>query len=178
MLWRNSDTAYGLPSKLLHWLIAALIFGLIGLGLYLENTKIGLDQLYLYGWHKATGVLAFSLILLRLIWRAASPPPPVLGNPGWQTTAAHWVHRLFYVGMVAMPISGWIASSATGFDMSFFGLFPIPFIAPTSELLEEVFFTLHGIIGKLLILLIVLHVAGAVQRQFVKQDGTLHRMWF
>ncbi|MCP5075011.1 MAG: cytochrome b, partial [Rhodobacteraceae bacterium] len=78
-----------------------LIFGLIGLGLYLHNTKIGLDELYLYGWHKAAGILAFCLILLRLIWRFVSPSPEVLGEPDWQSKAAHWVHRLFYLLMIA-----------------------------------------------------------------------------
>ncbi|MCP5086850.1 MAG: cytochrome b [Rhodobacteraceae bacterium] len=178
VLWRNSPDSFGLTSKLLHWVTAALVFGLIGLGLYLANTKVRLDQLHLYGWHKATGLLAFSLILLRVAWRIISPPPEVIGTAGWQSVVAHWVHRLLFVCTIAMPITGWVASSATGFEMSFFGLFSIPLITPVSERLEDVFFALHGIIGRLLILLIILHVAGALQRQFVKRDGTLKRMWF
>ena len=178
MRWRNTDTAFGLPSKLLHWALAVLIIGLIGFGMYIEDLKVSLDNLHLFNWHKALGILAFSLILLRLLWRFLSPPPPVLGPSGWQATAAHWVHRLFYILMVAMPLCGWIASSATGFEISFFGLFPIPLITPENEPVEMVFFAQHGIIGKLLIFLILLHVAGAMQRQFVKRDGTLRRMWF
>ena len=178
MSLKNTENSFGQVSKLLHWSIAICIFLLIGLGLYLENAKITLDQLYLFGWHKAFGMFTFVLILIRLSWTGLSPPPKPLGDDGWQMRIAHFVHRMFYLLMIAMPLTGWIASSASGFPMNFFGLFPIPAIAPESEWLENLMFAVHGIAGKLLIVLILLHIAGGIQRQLVKKDGTLRRMWF
>jgi len=175
---RNSPTTYGLVSKLLHWSIALNIFTLLGLGLYIKNTKITYDMIYLFGWHKSLGLLTFTLILLRVIWLFASSPPDPLGADGWQKKAAHLAHRSFYLLIVAMPVSGWIASSASGLPMDFLGLFPIPAIAPENEQLETVMFAVHGVVSKLLIFLLIVHIGAAFQRQFVKRDGTLRRIWF
>ena len=178
MVWRNSDTGYGLTAKLFHWSIALLILVLLGFGTYLAEVKISIAQLYLYGWHKSLGLLTFTLILLRIFWRFRSPTPPPLGEKNWQYSLAHYLHRFMYVLMVLMPLSGWIASSASGFPISFFGLFPLPLIAPESEQIETVGFEIHGLIGNLLLISIVLHLGGALQRHFVKKDATLKRMWF
>jgi len=178
MNWRNTNDSFGLIAKSLHWGLAVVIIGLIAFGMYLANARISVSQLHLYGWHKALGLLAFTFIILRVIWRILSPKPIPIDPENWQAKLANNIHWILYLLMVLMPLSGWIASSAAGFPMSFFGLFPLPAIAPTSERLEGFFFAVHGIAGKLLILSLLLHLAGALQRQFVKHDGTMGRMWF
>jgi len=176
--WRNTKTGFGLLGKLLHWGLALLIFEQIALGLYLANTKIGLSGLYLYGWHKALGMLALAFIILRVFWRLSSFMPEPHGPDNWQVQMAKALHRLLYLLMLLIPLSGWIASSASGFPMRFFGLFPLPVIVPVNETVEEISFAIHGYAGKLLIAVLLLHIAGALQRQFIKGDGTLRRMWF
>ena len=178
MLWKNTESGYSLVGKLLHWVLAIFIISQIGLGLYLENAKIGVADLYLYGWHKALGMLAFSLIFVRIFWRLSTTAPQPLGVQNFQAKLAKSLHRLLYVLMVVIPLSGWIASSASGFPMSFFNLFPLPAIAPVSEPIETAFFAIHDVAGKLLIVALALHMAGALQRHFIKRDATLHRMWF
>lgn len=178
MAWKNSETAYGFPARILHWLLALLIIGLLAFGIYLAEARIAIADLYLYGWHKALGILALALIALRLVIRFTNAAPSPPGPDNRQAIIARSVHRLLYLLMVLMPLSGWIASSASAFPMSFFGLFPIPAIAPQSELVEDLFFAIHGISGKLLIVALILHVLGALHRQFIKRDGTLRRMWF
>lgn len=178
MNWRNTDNNFGLTSKLFHWLLAGLIFGLLVFGMYLDNTKIGIADLYLYGWHKALGLLAFSLIILRVLWAQLSIKPAVLGPGNWQSKTAVLIHKSLYAMMLVMPLSGWIASSASGFPMSFFGLFPLPAIAPESERIEYIFFLVHGIAAKAMIVALILHISGAFQRHFIKRDNTLRRMWF
>ncbi len=178
MKWRNTDVSYGLTSKLFHWVLALLIIGLIAFGLYLDNAKIGIAELYLYGWHKALGLLAFSLIIPRVIWHFRTINPAPLGPDNWQAKLATQAHRILYFLMVLMPLSGWIASSASGFPMDFFGLFPIPAIAPVSERIEDLFFSIHGIAGTFLAVVVLLHIGGALQRHLIKRDGTLRRMWF
>ncbi len=178
MIWKNTNTGYSLIGKMLHWGLAALIIAQIGFGLYLENAKISIANLYLYGWHKAFGILALGLIILRVIWRLGSTTPQPLGPQNAQAKIAISLHRLLYGLMLVIPLSGWIASSASGFPMSFFSWFPLPAIAPVSEPIEDVFFAIHDIAGKLLILALLLHIAGALQRHFIKGDATLRRMWF
>lgn len=177
MRWKNSDAGFGLLTKLLHWSSAVLIFSLIALGLYLTNVKIHYTQLYLFGWHKAAGILALSLITLRFLWHRHSRPPRPLGI-SWQTKLARLVHGSFYLLLAIVPLSGWIASSASGFEISFFGLFPIPLIAPISETIEHRFFLVHWLTTRLLIGLLIAHIGGAVYRHGFKRDGTLRRMWF
>lgn len=177
MGWKNSDTGFGLFSKLIHWFSAVLILGLIGLGLYLTNVKIHYTQLYLFGWHKAAGMLALTLLILRYVWHLRSCPPHPIGA-GWQTTLARWVHGSLYLLLLIVPLSGWIASSASGFEMSFFGLFPIPFITSVSETVEHRFFWVHWAATRLLIVLLIAHIGGALHRHWVKKDNTLRRMGF
>jgi cytochrome b561 len=177
-LWRNSQTNFGLLTKLLHWGMAVLIFGLIALGMYLTNVKISISQLYLFNWHKAAGILALSLISARILWHLWSRLPHPLAAPLWQTRLARAVHVSLYVLLLAIPLSGWIASSASGFEMSLFGLFSIPFIAPTNAKIEDLFFEIHDICTSLLLVFLFLHIGGAMHRQFFKHDKTLRRMWF
>lgn len=175
-MWRNSPTAFGRTSRVLHWTMALLIVVLLILGTVLTRIQPNLSTLWLYGLHKTLGLTALGLGLVRLIWHRISPPPPPLGPAAhWQNRAARATHRALYVLMLAIPLSGWIASSATGLDVVIFGQITLPAIAPTSEAIENAGFAVHGVLTKLLMALLTLHIAGAVLRA-VKRDGSLSRM--
>ena len=175
-MWRNSPTQFGLASRLLHWTMAALILALLVLGTALGWIKPNLSTLWLYGLHKTMGLTALSLAAIRLIWHRISPPPPPLGPTAhWQNRAARATHLALYLLMLAIPLSGWIASSATGLDVVIFGQITLPAITPTSEALENAGFAMHGILTKLLLALLLAHIAGAVLRG-LKGDGTLRRI--
>ncbi len=175
-MWRNSATSFGLASRLLHWTMAALILALLILGTVLVRIQPNLSTLWLYGLHKTLGLIALTLALIRLIWHRVTPPPPPLG-PGtaWKNRAARATHRALYLLMLAIPLSGWIASSASGLDVVIFGQITLPAIAPTSETLENAGFAVHGILTKLLMALLLAHIAGAALRG-LKHDGTLRRI--
>lgn len=156
--------------------MAVLILGLLVLGTALGWIKPNLSTLWLYGLHKTLGLTALSLALVRLIWHRISPAPPPIGPPShWQNRAARATHLALYALMLAIPLSGWIASSATGLDVVIFGQITLPPITTTSEALENAGFALHGILTKLLMGLLTLHIAGAVLRA-LKRDGTLRRI--
>lgn len=175
-MWRNSATRFGRTSRLLHWAMAVLIVGLLVLGTVLTSTKPNLSTLWLYGLHKTLGLTALCLAVVRLIWHRISPPPRPLGPPRhWQNRAARATHLALYVLMLAIPLSGWIASSASGLDVVIFGQITLPAIAPTSEAIENAGFAVHGILTKLLMALLLAHIAGAVLRG-LKHDGTLRRI--
>jgi cytochrome b561 len=178
--WRNTKSAYGVISKGFHWGLAGYVLGMLVFGKYLVSIKVSLATLYLFGLHKAFGILAFSLIGLRLLWTLSSHPPVLLsaGMSGGALLLARVVHWGLYAAMVAMPVTGWIASSAAGFEMSFFGLFTIPALTGANPGVEAFFFEVHGYIADTLIGLLALHIAGALLRHFFHKDQTLRRMWF
>ncbi len=177
---RNSFEKYGLVAKIFHWVLALYLVGMFIFGKYLASMTIGFSNLHLFNWHKAFGLIALTLISLRLAWRFISPPPPTLteGSRAWELKLAHFTHVALYGLMLGLPLTGWIASSAAGIDISLFGFFNVPLIAPPSERTEELFFDFHRLLGVLLALFVALHVAGALKRHFVLRDMTLRRMWF
>ena len=66
---------YTATAKLIHWLMAALLFGLLGIGFYMHDLPLSPEKLQLYSWHKWAGVTAFLLVAFRLFWRLAHRPP-------------------------------------------------------------------------------------------------------
>lgn len=175
---RNTTDSFGWISRGLHWLMALGILFMLGLGTYIEQMEPALSNLWLYGLHKSIGITLLTLVILRMGWHRISPPPASLtaGIADWQIHAARAIHFALYALMLAVPLTGWIASSATGIDTLLFNRVTLPRIAPISEAWEVAFFTAHGILTKLLLLCLLLHIAGALQRHFVHRDATLHRM--
>ena len=168
---RNTPASYGWVTRALHWIVALLVFGALAFGTWLAESEPSLAKIPYYAAHKTVGITILLLVLLRILWHLISPTPRLVEH-GWQTIAARWTHRAFYVLLIAMPLAGYIASSATGIDTVIFNTVTLPRIAPVSEPLAETWFEIHGTIGKIIIALVVLHVTGAV----IRRDGTLSRM--
>ena len=186
MRLRNTATDWKFPSKLLHWVMVVLLAGLLALGHYVEDLENVAQRLYLIGWHKSFGALVFGLVALRLLWRlyAGAPAPPET-TPRWQVNAARLSHVLLYAAIILMPLSGWIFTSASpvqdifGFRNMFFGLFELPDPwQPGNRAIAGFFSQVHGILGKVLVALIALHVAAALKHHYVDHDLVLRRMWF
>ena len=157
--------------------MAVLVLMALGLGLWLANSDISLATIKYYAVHKTIGISVLGLYVLRVLWhRVSAPPAPLLHGNGWQDEIARWVHRMFYLLLLAMPLTGWVASSASGIDSVVFGRWTLPQIAPESEAIEAAGFLVHGILGKLLILLIALHAGAGIYRGLIKRDGTLRRI--
>lgn len=175
MRLKNTDTHFGLVAILLHWVMAILIIGLLASGLYMVGLPISLQKLKLYGWHKEYGLLVLGLVIVRLGWRLLNTTP-LLSLPWWERLTAHLVHWAFYGFMLAMPISGWLITSAAGLPASFFNLFTLPnLIAPNKELLP-VFEIIHQWLGYALLATIVLHSLAALKHHFINKDDILRRM--
>lgn len=171
---RNTATTFGLVSRLLHWGIVALVVVMLSLGLRLGDMEPGLANLWLYSLHKSLGLITLALMIARISWHIASPPPRPIGG-GWQATAARVTHWAIYALLLAIPLSGWAASSATGIDVMFFDRWVVPAIAPVSAAIEDRGFALHDLLTKLLMALLALHMGAALKRE-MDGDGTLRRM--
>lgn len=176
MALANAPDRFGLLTRLLHWTVAALVLTTLPLGAYIARAEIGLSDIWLFAFHKSIGITILGLMALRIGWHLASPPPaPLPAERAWQDRLARWVHRSFYVLLIAVPLSGWVASSATGIDTVIWGRWTLPGIAPVSEAWETAGFAVHWVLTKLLAVSVLLHLAGAAHRA-IRGDGTLSRM--
>lgn len=168
-------TRFGLVSICLHWGTALLMIGLLILGLYMADLPITPLKLTLYRWHKEYGFLVLIIAVFRLFWRLSNHTPS-LSLPPWEEFAARTVHWIFYGFMFALPISGWLITSAAGLPVSFFGWVTIPNLMTPNEGLLHVFQSIHEWLGYALILTILLHASAALKHHFVLKDDILRRM--
>ncbi|TVO58864.1 cytochrome b [Denitromonas halophila] len=161
----------------LHWLIALGITGAFGLGVYMHELPLSPTKLQLYSWHKWAGVTLFLLILFRLGWRLTHPVPTLPGtmSPALRLAAgaAHWV---LYALMLAIPLSGWLMSSAKGFQTVWFGLVPLPDLLAKDAALGDTLKDVHEALNFTLLGLVVLHTAAALKHHFIDRDSVLTRM--
>ncbi len=173
----NMKTTYTAVAKGLHWLMAVLILGLLVLGMYMQDLPLSPQKLELYAWHKWTGVTVFVLVWLRLAWRVTHRPPALPeGMRPVMRLAAHAGHAALYGLMVVIPLSGWLMSSAKGFQTVWFGLLPIPDLVGKDKELGDLLQQVHQALNLLLMLTLAGHVAAALWHHLVLKDDTLRRM--
>lgn len=169
--------AYTRTAIALHWVIALLIFIAFPLGIYMHDLHLSPLKLQLFSWHKWLGVTVFALLLLRIVWRVTHTPPalpPVI--PRWQQLASHVTHMALYALMIAVPLSGWLMSSAKGFQTVWFGVLPIPDLVGKDKELGKQLFTVHQYLNFTLLALVALHVLAALKHHFIDKDSVLRRI--
>ncbi|OGA38497.1 MAG: hypothetical protein A3G24_17655 [Betaproteobacteria bacterium RIFCSPLOWO2_12_FULL_62_13] len=175
--FRNSTESYGIIAQAFHWLVAVLVFAQFGIGVYAANLPVSLARLQWLSYHKSLGLGILALVLLRLAWRVANPPPPLPDvMPLWERRVAGANHRLLYVLLVVAPLAGWLYASAAGLSVNWFGLIQVPDLVAKDRELAEVFKALHIGLVALIALLLAAHIGGALRHAFVRRDGIMHRM--
>ena len=170
---RNTHTAIAL-----HWLMALLIFSAFPLGVYMHDLPLSPTKLQLFSYHKWLGITILLAAAARLAWRITHPAPAMVDMPRWQRIAAHGIHHLLYVLLFAIPLSGWLMSSAKGFQTVWFGVLPLPDLVGKNKELGDLLTELHQSLNFGLLLLVGAHIAGALKHHFVERDDTLRRMTF
>jgi cytochrome b561 len=161
----------------LHWIAAALIVGNLAFGLYMVDLSLSPAKLRYYAWHKWAGVTVFLLSALRLLWRLGHPAPALpAGMPGWQRAAANASHHALYVLFFAVPLSGWLFSSAAGFPTVYFGVWQLPDLIAKNKELADVLKVIHRVLAYSLGAVAVLHAAAAVKHHVIDRDDVLTRM--
>lgn len=172
----EASRSYSGTAIALHWLAAALILCNLVLGPWMVELPISPQKLRVYAWHKWIGVTVFLAVLARLAWRHWHPPPPPVAMPDWQRRAAWATHMLLYVLMLLIPLSGWIYSSATGVQVVYLGLVPLPDLVGKDKALAAIFKAAHATLNFSLLALVFLHVGAALKHHFSDRDGVLARM--
>lgn len=161
----------------LHWLLAVLIIFNLGFGLYTVGLPLSPQKLKFFSWHKWVGVTIFMLSAARLLWRLWHPAPalPATMKP-WEMRLANGSHALLYVLFFAAPVTGWLFSSAAGFQTVYLGVFPIPDILSKNKEVADVLRFAHRWINYTMATLIGLHAAAALKHHLLDRDDVLTRM--
>ncbi len=164
-------------AKTLHWLIALLLSALLALGLYMHDLPLSPQKLQLYSWHKWAGVTTFLLVIVRLAWRILHRPPALSWRMSrLQRWAAHIGHGALYVLMLVIPLSGWLMSSAKGYQTVWFGILPIPDLVAKDKALGDALSIVHTSLNWTLIVMMLVHIVAACKHHFVDKEAMLNRM--
>lgn len=189
---------YTKTAIILHWLIALGIFAMFGIGWYMADLpKEGAKQLAydifdwgIYTWqlseeasprtfyfnlHKSIGVTLFALIVIRVLWRLTHRPPALLASyKAIERKIAAGAHHLLYLLMIALPLSGVIMAINSKYGIKWFG---ISFISGTDNKPARDFWVeVHEVIGVILLVIVIVHILGALKHKFIDKDETLRRM--
>jgi len=173
----TSNQRYTTPAIVLHWLVALLIFVGFPLGVYMHELPLSPTKLQLYSYHKWIGITVLLMAGLRVTWRLSHRPPPLPGSVvRWQRQASAVVHGLLYVLMLAIPLSGWLMSSAKGFPVVWFGVLPLPDLIDKNRELGDLLVGVHQALNFTLLGLVILHVGAALKHHFIERQPFLQRM--
>ncbi|NNM61453.1 MAG: cytochrome b [Steroidobacteraceae bacterium] len=170
-------TRYGAVAQSFHWIIAALIVAQFVLGKIAMGLPLGMEKLILLARHKSIGMTILVLALLRLAWRAFHPAPPL---PAEMTRtnrrAAQAMHATLYVLLFAMPLTGWLMSSAKNYSVSWFGVFTWPNLIGPDDTAFRALRETHHLLAELLLVVAIVHMLAALKHHFWDKDGVLLRM--
>lgn len=168
---------YSIVAIILHWVIAVLVIVNWRLAEAAEHIEGAAAAAYMNP-HKAIGITVLLLTVLRIVWRLINPPPPLRADMAtWERVLAKAVHGLFYVLLIAIPLLGWIATSSYGSGIDFFGLVQIPPLPVANDPdAGKWVIGLHKAAWTPFLILIGLHVLGALKHHFLDRDGELGRM--
>lgn len=171
---------YTAIAQWLHWAIAAMIvlqFVLAQLSERAEHDGERLRQLALLANHKSVGMTVLVLAVVRLVWRLTHTPPKLPTDMlRWQQSASHWAHWALYFFLFALPVSGWLMSSAAAYSVSWFNLFSWPDLITPSTAWRDNLKLIHEWLGKALFMTALLHIGAACKHHFLDRDTVLKRM--
>ena len=178
MQLRNSSSRYGWVSIFMHWGVALVVFGLFALGLWM----VGLD--YYSSWrkeapdlHKSIGLVLLAVMVLRVLWRFISPPPPTLQSYSRMTRlGAKFGHGFLYLALFAVMIAGYLISTADGVGIPVFGLFEVPALVSGLPDQADTAGLIHFYLAWALVIFSGLHALAALKHHFIDRDATLKRM--
>ena len=176
MAFRNTTRSWGSLSKAFHWLIVLLIINQWWIASRADELK-GLAKLEALAWHKSFGMTILMLAVLRLLWRLLNPTPDLTAETRrWERVLARISHVLLYALIFAMPLTGWMMSSAKNYPVSWFKMFQFPDLVTPAEQTFHQMHDLHHLLFGVLVGVALLHVAGALKHHFIDKNDVLRRM--
>jgi cytochrome b561 len=177
-MWNNTNEKFGLLSKFLHWLSAAMIIGLFALGYWMMGLEY--DHPWYHNaphWHKSVGILLILVTFIRIIWRCYSAiPKPIATHSRFTRRAGSLVHILLYGLICIVLLAGYMLAGTDGKAIAIFNWFSLPALGEIVLDQAELFGKLHEISAYVLMIFAVLHAVAALKHHFIDKDQTLSRM--
>jgi cytochrome b561 len=175
---RNTTSSWGSVSRWFHWVLAAMIVGMLAYGWWMNHIPARGDRLFYRTIHADIGYLVLVLMVVRLIWRGINPTPALPPDTlPWQRIAARVSHWSLYIVTVVVAMLGWAHSGAHTPDYSsWFGLFHVPQITSPDKAAADAYEDRHILFAYVLLALIAIHIAAALWHHFVKRDRVVVRM--
>jgi len=174
---QDTRDSYGSVTKTLHWTILLLLIVQFTLGYTLTSLPEHDPTVkVLTWWHESTGFLIFIFAILFTVWRLRSVTPSLADQPSWQRALARSVHGGLYLCIFLQPLLGMSEVMLSGHPIAFYGAFRVPQILPTAKHVSEAIGEVHDTVAVIILVLVGLHVLGALYHEFVARDSILARM--
>jgi cytochrome b561 len=167
---------FSAPSRLLHWLMAAMVLAMLFIGVGMAASESSRYQL-LVSIHRPLGIAILVLVAIRFANRLVNPPPALPGTlPPLMRAAALGSHFLLYVLMFIQPLVGWAMLSAARYPIVLYGSLQLPPILPHSLMLYSLLRHLHTWLAYLLFATFLVHLGAALFHFLIRRDGVFESM--
>lgn len=180
MFSKDTKQEYGWVSIFLHWLLAMLVLFQFFTALwtiYVLPKDSPAAAFYIGKLHIPLGITTAIVAVLAILWYISNTHPTLpLLMPTWEKITARLVHKLLYLCVIIMPLSGLLTTVAGGHPPNFFGFYQFPQFMAIDKDLSHFFFEIHETTGFILLGLIILHVLAALKHHFIDRDDVLKRM--
>jgi cytochrome b561 len=174
---RNDQRRWGVVAQILHWLIAAMVIIMLGLGWYMSDLPSGPHQREMYQLHASLGLTVLALVVIRLGWRLVNVRPAYPAHMApWQRTVAKTTHFLLYALLLLQPAVGFLQADAADLRLVVWGMLPLPSVLAPNEPLAETLVGFHDLIATVLAILILIHITAALRHHFWLKDDVMRRM--
>jgi cytochrome b561 len=178
MQLRNSTSRYGAIPQAVHWLTALFVIAGFLLGQFGDALPRGPARDLGFLAHMTLGQCVLLLLMMRLIWRFADPPPPPEATPFGRLVefAAKLSHFALYALLVIVPCLGIIVQLKRGHDLPVLGMWNFVSPWPADRPTARAVLGFHAYLADALLILAGLHACAAIVHHHVWRDRTLVRM--
>lgn len=181
----SQPDVYSTPHRIIHWLMAVIIIGMVPVGVYMASIPYPPDpganpalKDSLYEWHKSFGLVVLMLAVARVAVRTVNgAPPPEASLTPFERIASTATHHLLYVLIFLVPLAGWLATSMCYGPVNLFWTVPVTLPFTGAESTCAAVYKVHFGTAALMTLLVIAHVGGALMHLVIKRDGVFRRMW-
>ncbi len=171
----ENPAGFALRSRILHWLMAALLLSMLFIGVAMVSSLSNYQRLLSI--HRPLGIAILILVIVRWINRKLTPLPPFLDTmPERERRVASYSEYLLYGLMFTLPLVGWSMQSAGGYPIVLWGSFHLPAILPKNSQLYTFLRDAHSVLAFTLFATFLAHLSGVLFHALVLRDGILRRM--